>query len=995
MSDDQSDFDRVRRALPELEQYIESGSYGKHSANLTKQGNSKRDDHPVHGGNHGTNFSVNGVEWYCHRCDVGGGIYEWIAVDRGIVDCSEADSIKPYQYQQALEKAAREAGVDTNGADPEEYKRKQKKRKELIDVYRSAQDFYHDQLTQKWKRWLKNRYNIGSEAIEKYGIGFAPTNKDALYKHLKAQGYDESELVQSGLFVQFDSGDVVDLFNGRVVFPYLENDKPTFFAARKTEVTPSEDYEKAKYKKLLRHSENHEYISEYVDEPIFGVDTIDRTDSDRVIVTEGVTDAIRLDMEGFAVVSPITTSFKRRRVKDIARVLEGKDVVVVMDEDADSNAGLEGATKTASTLVENTRDANISVGRLPASENEDMDVADYLMDHDGLDFQNEVLSDTVPPYEAAYKWAGNDPLDIYKAALNAIEWSGPIAVNEVVEDGEKEYYPVYIDEIVNSDTLESAHLELDRMVKRNTSHMDGKERQRLYQEIIRIRFETVGTFFKDEAGELYYFYEPDGNVYAVEGQGNRDVSKDIIGLVQEETGISPGRWSRNLLSGVFNLARRHAPERELHTWAYFARDEAELYVSDFDGGYYAITPESIEWRFNGTDVYFDGMAAEAEVWEYIAEDERPEPPDEIPGERPIWHGRGDRVHRYLTNRINYDDDAALAPAQQRKQLYLHLHAMPFGSILRGRPIMAFIGNKGSGKTMITRSIMQLFLGGRVNESSMQDSQDDFLAMVVNSPFTFIDNYDTEEKWANDVLASVATGASVKKRELYTTSNLASYQPDTWLALTSRDPPFNRDDVADRTLVFRVKRLDPDKAEFVGEGTFLNQVTENRDEILSEYIENLQSVLQEYIKTDTDGMTSSHRMADWAIFAKVIAQALDVDDLNELLETMQTERANFALEDDRTARYVSAWIKQNPEKASTWRKAGEFLDVMKGNGDLPGMIEYDNAAGFGFYLNQHRDEYGELLGLQINDDRSPKEYAFDVELEDGGTARGGIGLEKFD
>jgi len=63
-------------------------------------------------------------------------------------------------------------------------------------------------------------------------------------------------------------------------------------------------------------------------------------------------------------------------------LVRDKDVVVIMDEDADSEAGIEGALKTAKTIDKRTGPAtDISVGRLPL---EDGDMADYLQETAGI-----------------------------------------------------------------------------------------------------------------------------------------------------------------------------------------------------------------------------------------------------------------------------------------------------------------------------------------------------------------------------------------------------------------------------------------------------------------------------------------------------------------------------------------------------------------------------------------------------------------------------------
>jgi hypothetical protein len=330
--------------------------------------------------------------------------------------------------------------------------------------------------------------------------------------------------------------------------------------------------------------------------------------------------------------------------------------------------------------------------------------------------------------------------------------------------------------------------------------------------------------------------------------------------------------------------------------------------------------------------------------------------------------------RMFGNRVNYDESAALGPSEQRKQLYVHLHTLPFIDLLNARPIMAWVGEKASGKTVIERSIGRFIYGGEYTESIMPDGKDDFMAKVTNQTLAFLDNYDDGEDWANDVLAAIATGSGLDKRELYTTNDLRREVPRCWLSLTSRDPPFRRDDVADRTLVFRVERVDDG---FVGMGDYLNEVTDHRDLLWSTYLDNLQSILAEYHRRDTSAMSSSHRMADWAIFAKIVADALDVSQIDDLLEMMETERATFALENEPWANHIADWVSHSPDDANTWRKASSLSEKLNEVAQSNGSMFEMSGRGLGSKLSTYHDELSELYDLEIDESGRTNQYRFAV------------------
>jgi len=961
------DVERVKRALPSVRRYIEGG-HGQHSADFSPDGSELRGPHPVHGSTTGTNFSVNDDVWYCHRegHKTGGGILEWIAVDEGIVGCGEADDLSNC-FGEVLRVAADRAGVDLNGEfDAEEAREYRETREKLDAVYETAVGYYQDQLTPKWRDWLNQQYGLSLKFIDEAGIGFAPPADTALLTYLKAKGFDENDALESGLVVSTGDG-LKDFFSGRVVFPYYQNGTPRYFIGRETAETPDKPWENGKYRKLPRPSEKHQSVSELVDEPVFGLDTV--TGEGHVVVTEGITDALALHQAGYPALAPVTTSFKKNRVAAVSDALRGKDVTVIFDEDAESEAGLSGAVKTASMLQERIG-GEVRVGRLPAGDDEDIDVCEFLRQQSTAAL-DDVIETAVPAHFARYAWGDGDAADLYAAALAEIDWPpGRVAIDEN-DDGDDVELGVW--DIIEASDLTRAH----RQFERRQTLLDGSERLNLYQELITLELTECGQFFRTRGDTLYYFYDPDGKVYQVDGDGNRTVAREFKGLIDRRFSISPSQWSRNLLEGVTVRAFDRAPSRDIHTFATFDRDAGELYINDFDTGYYVLDGDEIAHRKNGTDVFFADI--DAEPYHYLPESDRYDVPESIPGERPMWLGDGDAIHRFITNRINYSEDAALAPAQQRKQLYLHLHALPFYSLIDSRPIMAWVGEKGSGKTVSQRAIGRFIYGPDFTEGVLPDNKEDFLAIVTNRRLAFIDNFDDGVDWANDVLAAVATGAAVQLRELYTTSDLAQFSPDCWLSITSRDPPFRRDDVADRTLVFRVERLDENAEEFIGVGDYLRQVELYRDVIWSAYLDNLNEIVAEYRQTETENMSSSHRMADWAIMARVVSNSLDVADVDDLLQTMETERATFALENDPLAQLIGEWIDNQPTDAAKWRTAGELLDRLQElPEEWPGMVEHTSAAGLGSRLVQVRNELGTIYNFEIDDSRRSNRYRFDVD-----------------
>ena len=383
------DVEVIRRELPSLKRYIEQEANNR-CTDLSKESGELRGSNPWHGSSTGNNFAVDpdNDRWFCHSKGhkQGGGIFEFIAVDEGLVDCGHTKDISTV-FPEVLEIAAEKAGVDLDmdAHDKAKAKQRREKRQQLDDLYEEATAFYHEQLdvavptpdgddVTTVRQWITDKYGLDDDTINTAMVGFAPNKDTALIDAVSA---DQKLLLESGLAISTQGG-VVDFFDGRVMFPYFERGKPRYFIGRQTPITPDHDWERAKYKKVPRPDGN-EHVSELIEEPIYGRDGV--RDAEHVIITEGVTDVLAAKQYGYTAIAPVTTSFKQDKVYDVAQLVRGKDVTVIMDEDAETQAGIQGSLKTAKCLEKRTGPAtNVRVARLPI---EDGDICDYLRDQGG------------------------------------------------------------------------------------------------------------------------------------------------------------------------------------------------------------------------------------------------------------------------------------------------------------------------------------------------------------------------------------------------------------------------------------------------------------------------------------------------------------------------------------------------------------------------------------------------------------------------------------
>ncbi|MBN1134081.1 MAG: hypothetical protein JXA38_04050 [Methanosarcinaceae archaeon] len=296
-------------------------------------------------------------------------------------------------FTEILRIAARKAGIEYQKQDLDVDKLREKQN--IQTLYSNVAEFYHSNLTNELYELIFKKWGITKETVDSYKIGFAPVNNKRNSILEKTEGVDRKTLIKSGLVFNFD-GRLVDFYNGRIVFPYWKNGKVVYFIARKVEVlTPENEYEKAKYKKLLT-PKNRSYISEVAgNDYLYGEDSL--KGSDYCIITEGVTDCITLLQNGYTSISPVTVGFRETDYPKLLSVARKLETVYVCNDDEIGKAGIKGALKTARFLNENNVYVKIvTLGRDEGQEK--IDVAEFLRDK-GKDKLDERIEESLELWE--------------------------------------------------------------------------------------------------------------------------------------------------------------------------------------------------------------------------------------------------------------------------------------------------------------------------------------------------------------------------------------------------------------------------------------------------------------------------------------------------------------------------------------------------------------------------------------------------------------------
>ena len=424
---------------------------------------------------------------------------------------------------------------------------------------------------------------------------------------------------------------------------------------------------------------------------------------------------------------------------------------------------------------------------------------------------------------------------------------------------------------------------------------------------------TLGRFYTDGRA-AYFFFETKKRLVEISGEDDR------FRLLLHRYGINPTetiyRW---LLEALRNQALAKGRRTEVHRLAYYDPARFTVYVYDHNDQVFRISCDRLERVDNGTD----GVL--------FLSDARAEPFERVP-----VSGKKSRLAQVITSKINFADDA-LTPGERQRIFELWFYSIFFGSIMPTKPIVAFIGPKGSGKSITLRKVGMLLFGSGFDVTPLSNDSRDFDAAVTNSPFVAFDNADRKCAWLNDRLATVSTGGIIKKRELYTTNRLVEIPARCVVGITARTPHFRRDDVADRLLIMKVERFDP----FVSEKLLLAEVMEGRDETLSEVIGRLQLIVRALHAEDGVGDSSAFRMADFADFATKVARHEGWEEqLKRIFRKLGHEQSEFTLEGDPIFETLSIWVPENVGCEMTYKELWSELKELAGREGID-FDEYEN------------------------------------------------------
>jgi DNA primase len=271
--------------------------------------------------------------WRCFgQCNEGGDIFKFVMKRDGL------------DFKDALQKLADRAGVKV-----ESYQREAPQVREANEHLRTLLEdaiiFYRTHLfnNQDVLAYLHEKRKLTDATIETFGLGYAPSGWDSALKHFTAKGYNQQDLIDSGLLTVRENDverstsnaqRVYDRFRHRIMIPIRdENGKMAGFGARIVDPTD--------IPKFLNSPETPIFTKGHL---LYGLDRARKPirAADQAVIVEGYLDVIALHQAGYEnVVSPMGTALTEDQIRLLKKF--SRRIVLALDPDtAGQKAVLRG-----------------------------------------------------------------------------------------------------------------------------------------------------------------------------------------------------------------------------------------------------------------------------------------------------------------------------------------------------------------------------------------------------------------------------------------------------------------------------------------------------------------------------------------------------------------------------------------------------------------------------------------------------------------------------
>lgn len=215
--------------------------------------------------------------FHCFGCGVGGNVYTFLMKIEGLT------------FLEALETLAERAKIQLPTLDTGLDSQKEELKSKVYKINEISAEFYHQNLyktTAKIAQEYIKKRKLNQETLEAFQIGYSG-RVDEMYKFLREKGFEEKEILESGLVIKNDNGTYKDRYRNRLMFPICDvRGRVIGFGGRVL------DDSKPKY---INSPENIVYSK---GRHLFGLNIAKKESAKKILIVEGYMDVISLHQRG-------------------------------------------------------------------------------------------------------------------------------------------------------------------------------------------------------------------------------------------------------------------------------------------------------------------------------------------------------------------------------------------------------------------------------------------------------------------------------------------------------------------------------------------------------------------------------------------------------------------------------------------------------------------------------------------------------------------------
>jgi len=264
--------------------------------------------------------------YHCFGCGEGGNVVRFVM------------RVENIGFKEAIEFLAERAKITLpttdyrdEGLSQDEFKLREYHKSQMYEINKEAGRFFYNNIekSEQAKKYIINR-KLSLNTVRRFGLGFA-LDDNGLYQYLKEKGFQEEDMLATGLIGKTEKGNFYDKFKNRLMFPIFDvRGRVVAFGGRA--LASHEELKAQRIPKYVNSPENLIYTK---GKHLYGMNLAKKNSEKmkRILVVEGYMDVISPHQGGITnVVASLGTALTESQGKLLRQYAE--EVVLSYDSDA-------------------------------------------------------------------------------------------------------------------------------------------------------------------------------------------------------------------------------------------------------------------------------------------------------------------------------------------------------------------------------------------------------------------------------------------------------------------------------------------------------------------------------------------------------------------------------------------------------------------------------------------------------------------------------------